>query len=112
MMRFKTATPFLFWCSFLIDPCSAQRAALSLGANVSAKASNGSDRNQNLGNLASSEGESVSEAITLGESLQRCEVGFEGIELLLQSKKKRKIILDGSIKGKALPGRMVCIILL
>jgi len=109
MMRFKTATPFLFWCSFLIDPCSAQRAALSLGANVSAKASNGSDRNQNLGNLASSEGESVSEAITLAESLQRCEVGFEGIELLLQSKKKRKIILDGSIKGKALPGRMLAV---
>ena len=41
--------------------------------------------------------------------LHDVELGFEGIKMTLQQGKKNsdRIILDGSIKGKARPGRMV-----
>ena len=43
--------------------------------------------------------------------LQSCEVGFENIKLTLKQKgnKPDRTILDGSLKGKASPGRMLAI---
>ncbi len=43
--------------------------------------------------------------------LQSCEVGFEGIKLILKQKKNKpdRVILDGSLKGKARPGRMLAV---
>ena len=40
-----------------------------------------------------------------------CEVGFEGIKILLKQKKNKadRVILDGSLKGVAKPGRMLAI---
>lgn len=42
-------------------------------------------------------------------ALHNVELGFEGIKMILKQGKKKqdRIILDGSIKGKARPGRMV-----
>lgn len=44
-------------------------------------------------------------------SYESCEVGFEGIRILLKQKKKKsdRVILDGSLKGKARPGRMLAV---
>ena len=41
--------------------------------------------------------------------LNQCEVGFEDIKMVLQQKGKKpdRVILDGSFKGTARPGRMV-----
>ena len=42
--------------------------------------------------------------------LQNCEIGFENIKMVLKGKKsgdEDRLILDGSIRGKASPGRMV-----
>lgn len=43
------------------------------------------------------------------EFLSQCEVGFEDIKMVLQQKGKKpdRVILDGSFKGNARPGRMV-----
>jgi ABC-type multidrug transport system ATPase subunit len=43
--------------------------------------------------------------------LNSCEVGFEGIKLILKQKgsKPDRVILDGSLKGKASPGRMLAV---
>lgn len=41
---------------------------------------------------------------------QSCEIGFENIKMVLKGKKSNdqdRLILDGSIRGKATPGRMV-----
>lgn len=44
-----------------------------------------------------------------GEYRDNFEIGFEGIQVVLAQKRKTpdKVILDGSIAGKACPGRMV-----
>lgn len=44
--------------------------------------------------------------------MQRCEFGFEGIQITLEQKGKDtpdRLILDGSLKGKAMPGRMLAV---
>lgn len=43
--------------------------------------------------------------------MQSCELGFEGIKLTLKQKgnKPDRVILDGSLKGKAMPGRMLAV---
>jgi hypothetical protein len=46
--------------------------------------------------------------------LESVELGFSDIQLVLQAKKKKKengdrVLLDGSIRGKASPGRMLAI---
>jgi len=43
--------------------------------------------------------------------LQSCEVGFEGIKMTMKQKgnKPDRVILDGSLKGKARPGRMLAV---
>jgi len=46
-----------------------------------------------------------------GEYRDNFEIGFEGIQVVLAQKRKKpdKVILDGSIAGKARPGRMLAI---
>mmetsp|Transcript_4852 Transcript_4852/g.7352 ORF Transcript_4852/g.7352 Transcript_4852/m.7352 type:complete len:684 (+) Transcript_4852:75-2126(+) len=44
--------------------------------------------------------------------MQRCEFGFEGIKISLEQKGKdtpERLILDGSLKGRAMPGRMLAV---
>jgi hypothetical protein len=44
--------------------------------------------------------------------LESVELGFSDIQLVLQAKKKEngdRVLLDGSIRGKASPGRMLAI---
>ena len=43
--------------------------------------------------------------------LESCEVGFDGIKMTLKQKgdKPDRLILDGSLKGKAKPGRMLAV---
>ncbi len=43
--------------------------------------------------------------------VESCEVTFEGIKMSLKQKgdKPDRLILDGSLKGKASPGRMLAI---
>jgi hypothetical protein len=49
------------------------------------------------------------DGLVANESLQKVEIGFEDIQITLKQKKQKedRLILDGSIRGKALPGRMV-----
>jgi ABC-type multidrug transport system ATPase subunit len=44
--------------------------------------------------------------------MQKCELGFEGVQIALEQKGKNmpdRLILDGSLKGKAMPGRMLAV---
>eukprot|EP00978_Attheya_sp_CCMP212_P039754 scaffold209912_cov54-Attheya_sp.AAC.2 len=51
------------------------------------------------------------DGLVANELLQKVEIGFEDIQITLKQKKQKedRLILDGSIRGKALPGRMLAI---
>ncbi len=53
----------------------------------------------------------IPEADAYTQEHHPCEIGFEGIRMVLKQKKKNedRVILDGSIKGFAKPGRMLAI---
>lgn len=53
----------------------------------------------------------LSEDVENRHFMQSCELGFEGIKLTLKQKgnKPDRVILDGSLKGKAMPGRMLAV---
>jgi ABC-type multidrug transport system ATPase subunit len=53
----------------------------------------------------------IPEADAYTQEHHPCEIGFEGIRMVLKQKKKNeeRVILDGSIKGIAKPGRMLAI---
>jgi len=48
-------------------------------------------------------------ASKLMEGSDEVDLAFEGIELSLKTKKETRLLLDGSSRGRAKPGRMLCI---
>jgi hypothetical protein len=42
--------------------------------------------------------------------ISKMDIGFEGIKLTLKDEKGERVILDGSIRGRARPGRMLAIL--
>jgi hypothetical protein len=37
------------------------------------------------------------------------DLSFEGVHMVLQSKKEERVLLDGSLRGRASPGRLLAI---
>lgn len=98
---------------------SAQRASVSLGSKVLDK-NNPSQKKKSSFFASAAEvdlSDGSSEEDTISEDdddpllSENCEIGFEGIKILLKQKGKKpdRIILDGSLKGVAKPGRMLAV---
>ena len=116
---------FLIVLAFcLINCCASQRSFVSLGTKLEkpTPSSSNSNRKQRKSFFGAAAAEAdikdeINEAMEVvmeeeeqSDLLESCEVGFEGIKLTLQQKKKpERHILDGSLKGKAKPGRMLAI---
>lgn len=118
---------FLIILAFcLINCCASQRSFLSLGTKIENKkptsgaANGGKQRKSFFGaaaadiNVNDSEIEPLEVVLEEDEQsdfLDTCEVGFDGIKLALKSRgnKPERLILDGSLRGKAKAGRMLAV---
>jgi ABC-type glutathione transport system ATPase component len=97
---------------------SAQQASISLGSTISDPTKKNKKRKKiwEMGAdaaIISEQNESEDTEILVEEeepsALKQCELGFEGVKMILQQKKGKpdRVILDGSLKGVAKPGRML-----
>lgn len=119
----------LLLLSFTKVNVNAQRASVSLGSKVidqtppasqkkkltsffaSASEANLQDPDDDTNTDADAMEELIIEEDDDPNFAKSCEVGFEGIKILLKQKKNKpdRVILDGSLKGVAKPGRMLAI---
>lgn len=97
---------------------SAQQASISIGSTISDPTKKNKKRKKiwEIGADAAiiNEQSELDDTEVLVEeedpsALKQCELGFEGVKMILQQKKGRpdRVILDGSLKGVAKPGRML-----
>jgi len=103
----------------LLSFANAQRAWVSLGSKTldrkSSKKSFFAAAQDVDVNLEEDESSFSEEEIIIEDEkdsfLQSCDIGFEGIELILEGKGKKpdRVILDGSLKGVAKSGRMLAV---
>jgi len=103
----------------ILPYCCSQKSSLSLGTKLFDRNKLSSKKNKPFFGAAAAEllddeessEEEIVEDDTIPDVLHDCEVGFEGIELILKQKGKKpdRVILDGSLKGQALPGRMLAV---
>ena len=122
---------FLIW-SVIIAGTDAQRAVVSLGSKLKNRMSSVEGKKVQGANSKHSQGANTSHVMILMLTdslvfssddivikddhveamggLDQADLSFEGIEMLLETKNgKKKAILDGSIRGRARPGRMLAI---
>lgn len=104
---------------FLSSLCvTAQRASMSIGSKLADPTLQGKKKKSLIFaaeaskfNETCDEAEDSELVIEEEESnaLEQCELGFEGVKMILQQKKGKpdRVILDGSLKGIARPGRML-----
>ena len=97
---------------------SAQKASISIGSTISDPTKKNKTRKKlwEIGAdaaIVNDEIESGDTEILVEEeepsALKQCELGFEGVKMILQQKKGKpdRVILDGSLKGVAKPGRIL-----
>lgn len=107
----------------LLHLCSSQNSVVNIGSKIDRK----QEKKKRVSFFASAtevklnqdaEESSSDEELVLDQDsyyrhyMQKCELGFEGVQIALEQKGKNmpdRLILDGSLKGKAMPGRMLAV---
>lgn len=98
----------------LLSFANAQRASITLGSKLNQKKKTSffaTATELNVEDESASDEDIIVDEEDEQHFFKSCEVGFEGIKLILEQKGKKpeRIILDGSLKGIAKPGRMLAV---
>ncbi|KAL7580267.1 hypothetical protein ACA910_013002 [Epithemia clementina (nom. ined.)] len=85
----------------ILDPVCGQRAIVNLGKRIFSRGGSSSSKDQAY--VIEDNGEERP------MHLDHVDLSFEGIRLELNTKKEQRLLLDGSPRGRARPGRMLAI---